>query len=86
VRTPAQETTTTVPPKVIILTNQTNHDPSNVNHVYARDRAAVVTCAILAILRDALNDPQLRSNIASTLRFEFADLERQVLSENRPAD
>ena len=61
-----------------------NTPPETFNHVYARDRASVVACAILAILRDALDDPELRSRIAATLRFEFADLERQVLSENRP--
>jgi hypothetical protein len=65
----------------------TNKTPDEkFNHVYARDRAHVVTCAILAILRAALDDPELRGRIAATLRFEFADLERQVLSENRPTD
>jgi hypothetical protein len=62
---------------------ENNDDPQNVNQVYARDRAAVVTCAIVAIVREALNDPELRTRIGHTLRFEFADLERQVLHENR---
>jgi hypothetical protein len=64
----------------------TKIDPSSepFNPAYARDRAAVVTCAILAILRAALDDPEIRSRIAATLRSEFTDLERQVLSENRP--
>jgi hypothetical protein len=61
-----------------------NTSPETFNHIYARDSAAVVTCAILAILRAALDDAELRSRITATLRFEFADLERQVLSENRP--
>ena len=59
-----------------------DHDPK-VDQVYARDRATVVTCAIVAIIREAMNDPALHARIAHTLRFEFADLERQVISENR---
>ena len=39
--------------------------------------------AILTIIREALNDPELRARIAHTLRFEFADLEGQVMNENR---
>jgi hypothetical protein len=63
----------------------TNNTPDEkFNYVYMRDRAAVVTSAILTILRAALDDPELRSRIATTLRFEFADLECQVLSENQP--
>jgi len=61
----------------------TNNNPESLNPVYARDRAAVVTCAIVAIIREALNDPELHARIAHTLRFEFADLERQVMNENR---
>jgi hypothetical protein len=61
----------------------TNNPDSQHAQVYACDRAAVVTSGILAIIRDALNDPELRTHIAETLRFEFSDLERQVLSENR---
>ena len=61
----------------------TDNNPESFNPVYARDRAAVVTCAILAIIREALNDPELRARIAHTLRFEFADLEGQVMNENR---
>ena len=61
---------------------ETNHD-HKVDQVYARDRAAVVACAVLAIVRDALTDPEVGARIAETLRFEFADLEREVINENR---
>jgi hypothetical protein len=62
-----------------------NNDPSEkFNTVYARDRAAVVATAVLAIIKDALDDPELRARVAATLRFEFADLVREVFSENRP--
>ena len=50
---------------------------------YARDRAAVVACAILAIVRDWVNEPELRTRIAAYLRQEFSDLQTQVISENR---
>jgi hypothetical protein len=73
-------------PKEKVAMNTDNTSPETFNHVYARDRAAAVTCAVLAILRAALDDPELRSRIAATLRFEFADLEHQVLSENRSTD
>ena len=63
--------------------NTDNVPDKKFNRVYARDRAAIVTSAILTILRTALDDPELRSQIAATLRDEFADLERQALSENR---
>jgi hypothetical protein len=66
--------------------NTNNTPDEKFNHVYARDRAAVVTSAILTIVRTALDDPELRSRIAATLRFEFADLECQALSENRRTD
>ena len=62
---------------------ENSNSSENRNHVYARDRASVVTCAIVAIVREAMNDPELHARIANTLRFEFADLERQVISENR---
>jgi hypothetical protein len=51
-----------------------NIDHENVNYVHARDRAAVVVNAVLAIVQDALNDPELRAHIASILRDEFADI------------
>ena len=51
---------------------------------YARDRAAVVATAILAVIKEWLSDPELHVRITETLRFEFSDLERQTLSENRP--
>ena len=64
------------------MTEHSNSEESS-NHVYARDRPTVVTCAIVATIREAMNDPALHARIAHTLRFEFADLERQVISENR---
>jgi uncharacterized protein (DUF2267 family) len=62
---------------------ENNHDLTNVNHVYARDRAAVVATAVLAVIKDALDDPELRARVAATLRFEFADIVREVF-DDRP--
>ena len=56
-----------------------------INHVYARDRATVVATAILAVVKDWLDDPELRGRLAESLRFEFADIMREVF-ENRPTD
>ena len=70
-------------PETTMTETNHDHDPK-VDQVYAHDRAAVVACAVLAIVRDALTDPELRTRIAETLRVEFADLERQVINENRP--
>jgi hypothetical protein len=73
------------------MTDQVNHDPPHINHVRARDHAAIVATAILAIIRDALsdalNDPALHAHIATTLRFELAhgvaDAVREVF-DSRP--
>jgi len=52
---------------------------------YARDRAAVVATAVLAVIKDWLDDPELHARITETLRFEFADIVRQVF-DDRPHD
>lgn len=62
-----------------------DNDPSKkFNIVYARDRAAVGAAAILSVIKDVLDDPELRARVAAILRSEFADLVREVFSENRP--
>ena len=61
----------------------TDNNPESFNPVYARDRAAVVARAIVCIVKSVINDPETLLRIAETLRFEFADLERQVINENR---
>ena len=64
--------------------SETNHDHDpKVNQVYARDRASVCATAVVAIIRDWVNEPELRARLAAYLRQEFRDLEAQVLSENR---
>jgi hypothetical protein len=61
----------------------------------ARDRAAVATTAIMQIVTAALrrwSDGDLtalasvRAEIATTLRDEFADVERQILNDTRIND
>lgn len=65
------------------------------DHVAARDRAAVVTTAIIQIVVSALRRwnagdladlASVRAEIAATLREEFADVEQQVLNEIRLND
>jgi hypothetical protein len=73
------------------MTDQISHDHPHLNHVRGRDHAAIVTTAILAVIRDALsdalNDPALHGHIATTLRLELAhgvaDAVREVF-DNRP--
>jgi hypothetical protein len=59
-----------------------NHDPK-ASQVYARDRASVTATAVVTIIRDWVNEPELRARLAAYLRQEFRDLEAQVLSDNR---
>ena len=65
------------------------------DHVAARDRAAVVTTAIIQIVVSALRRrnagdlaalASMRAEIAATLREEFAEVEQQVLNEIRLND
>jgi hypothetical protein len=49
---------------------------------YVRDRAAVVAVGIVCIVREAPNEREACARVAETLRFEFADIEREA-SENR---
>lgn len=51
---------------------------------HARDRAGLIAIAVLSVVRDALDDPEVRMRVANVLRFEFADLVRDVF-EDRPA-
>jgi hypothetical protein len=64
------------------MADESKYDPGKVN-LYARDRAAHVTVAVLAVVKDALCDIELRARIAAYLRQEFNDVEQQVISENR---
>ena len=50
---------------------------------YARDHAAVVATAVIAMVRDWVDEPELRTRIAAYLRQEFSDLQAQVINENR---
>jgi hypothetical protein len=49
-----------------------------------QDRAAVVTTAIMQILRNAPNKEQARWEIEFLLRDEFADLKREIASSYLP--
>jgi hypothetical protein len=51
-----------------------------------KDRAAVVTAAVIAIVKRALHDPALAREIAAALREEFHDIEQRVLNETRAED
>jgi hypothetical protein len=53
------------------------------NFKFARDRAAVVATAVVAIIHDWVREDELRLRIAAYLRQEFRDLVAQVFSENR---
>jgi hypothetical protein len=50
------------------------------------DRATVVATAIMLMVGTVPTDDQLRREIETLLRDEFADLERQVAAERRSAD
>jgi hypothetical protein len=62
---------------------------------FARDRAAVVATAIIAIVVDGLRewlhgDPiclaDIRMRVSDCLRDEFADIKREVAGEREPPD
>ena len=55
------------------------------NEVCARDRAAVVAKTVLAVIKDWLDDPELRARVAETLRSEFTDIVHEVFND-RPRD
>ncbi len=55
--------------------------------IATRDRAAVVTAAIIQTIADALrNGTDAHAAIIATLRDEFADVARQTASEIRLLD
>jgi hypothetical protein len=74
---------------------QAAHVADTCDHVAARDRAAVVTTAIIQIVASALRRwnagdlaalASVRAEIAATLREEFADVEQQILNDTRSDD
>jgi hypothetical protein len=60
--------------------------PDTFNHVYARDRAAVVAVGIICIVREAPDDREACARVAEVLRFEFADIERQAFADRQSSD
>jgi len=50
------------------------------------DRAAVVTTAVLQIVREAVNSASVRAAVEAALREEFADIQQQTISQIRPED
>jgi len=52
----------------------------------AYDRNALAATAIMLMVGTVPTDDQLRQEIETLLRDEFADLERQVVAECRSAD
>ena len=52
----------------------------------AHDRAALAATAIMLMVGTVPTDDQLRREIETLLRDEFADLERQVVAECLSAD
>jgi hypothetical protein len=66
----------------ITMCPDNNHEP--VNFKFAHDRAAVLANVVVAIVRDWIDEPELRVRIAAYLRDEFHDLVAQVFSESRP--
>lgn len=48
-----------------------------------KDRADAVAAGIIGILARRLRDPALREEVAASLRDEFADLRRELLSDIR---
>jgi hypothetical protein len=53
------------------------------SRLFPQDRAAIVATAVVAIARDWMAEPELRTRIAAYLRQEFSDVAQQVISENR---
>jgi hypothetical protein len=51
-----------------------------------RDRAAVITTAILQLIRSSSAPTAVRDRIEILLRDEFADVERQIAAERSNLD
>ena len=63
-----------------------NNPLKSFNSAYARDRAAVVAAGIVCIVREAPNNREACARVAETLRFEFADIERQAFADRQSSD
>ena len=58
----------------------------NINPTGPRDRAAVVTTAITQLIGTTPLSDELRCEIETTLRDEFADLAREIAAEREPLE